>query len=195
MLREKDNLLRRRSMKKPLIAVTVVVLMLSMASIALANGPYLNVDGVVYSPSQVSGPVNHYTTPDISPSSAFSDRHTWLGHGGEQLPCQFGIHWVDNANVLTVSHCLEGETTTTTTIPATTTTTITEETTTTETHDTTTTTQPEASTTTIGEETTTTVSVPVTLPETGAGQAIGLLASAMLLLFLGAVLITGARNQ
>ena len=193
-------------MKKALLHVVLIVLMaLSFASIALANGPFLNVDGVVYTPSQVSGPVNHYTTPDISPSSAFSDRHVWLDNGINNLPCMFGIHWVDNANVLTISHCLEGETSTTTTTPSTTTTTITESTTTTipeettTTIETTTTTNQESTTTTIVGttttvgDTTTTVRVPEgTLPVTGIGVAgLGLAAAASFLL--GAILVLARR--
>jgi cobalamin biosynthesis Mg chelatase CobN len=87
---------------------------LLVAGTARADEPFLNVDGNVYSPTQISGPTRHYETPDIDPTSAFSDRHVWTGNGSEHLPCPNGIHWIDNESVLTISHCLDGSTTTTT---------------------------------------------------------------------------------
>lgn len=114
-----------------------------------ATGYFLTVDGVTYQPSQESGPVRHYETPDVEPVEAFSDRHVWTGNGSELLPCPGGIHWIDNESLLTISHCLEvppsTTTTTTTTEPPTTTTS---------------TTVPETTTTTTVPETTTTT-VPV----------------------------------
>ena len=105
----------RRNLLWPAIAVAAVLLVIGLALgsplLAGANGaPFLNVDGNVYQPSQTSGPVRHYNTPDTNPGSAFSDRHTWNGvNGADNLPCPNGIHWVDNANLLTISHCLPGE--------------------------------------------------------------------------------------
>lgn len=112
----------------------------------------LTVDGVAYAPSQLSGPVVHYETPDTSPVAAFTERHVWNGvHGAEHLPCAGGIHWIDNANLLTISHCLPDPTTTTTTEQTTTTT---EATTTTTTEPTTTTTEATTTTTTVVTTTT-----------------------------------------
>lgn len=122
-------------------------------------GHTLTVDGTVYLPSQISGPTVHYETPDTNPQSAFTERNTWTGNGSEHLPCEFGIHWIDNHNVLTVSHCLEGENGTTTTTTSTSTTTTTEPTTTT------TTTEPTTTTTTTEPTTTTTTSTSTTTTE------------------------------
>lgn len=110
---------------------------------------WLQVDGETYAPSQISGPIRHYETPDTQPQVAQSDRHVWAGNGSEHLPCEGGIHWIDNENLLTVSHCLEVPPTTT--VPPSTTTTTKPPTTTTST-----TVPPTTTTTTTVPETTTT---------------------------------------
>ena len=71
----------------------------------------ITVDGVPYDATQKSGSVSHFETPDENPQEAFTSRHTWEGHGSEHLPCENGIHWVDNTELLTISNCLgdEGE--------------------------------------------------------------------------------------
>lgn len=145
-----------------------------------ANGsvnPTITVDGVEYDAGEpFTADVDHYYTPDVHPLAAHTERHVWQGHGQEQLPCEGGIHWVDNKNVLTVSHCLPTADTTTTTAPTTTTTEPTTTTTTTSptttttegtttTTDATTTSTTEAATTTVTPTTTTT---PPELPKTGA---------------------------
>ncbi len=127
---------------------------------ALASGDHvLTVDGQEYSPTKVVGNANdptvHYETPDTNPGAAFTERHDWVGNGSEKLPCEFGIHWIDNANVLTISNCLEGETTTTTREDE-------ETTTTTEDEKSTTTTTQESTTTTVSDVTTTTARTPTT---------------------------------
>lgn len=146
-----------------LLAVAVFVLMGGALPTAFADptvqpvaddGYFLIVDGNRYLPSEVSGPVRHYETPDTSPLEAYSDRHVWEGNGSEWLPCEGGIHWIDNANVLTVSHCLD--------VPPTTTTTTTEPPPTTTT--TTTTTQPPVTTTTAPPTTTTSTTTTTTEP-------------------------------
>lgn len=119
-------------------------------------GP-ITVDGVEYAPSKVSGPTVHYETPDTDPQAAFTARHVWVGNGSDNLPCEGGIHWIDNKNVLTVSHCLPTDTTTTTELPTTTTTEPPTTTTVTEpptTSSTVTTTVPASTTTTVPETTT-----------------------------------------
>lgn len=149
-------------------AVVIAMALLAAVFVVVtpANGSTpsdIVVDGVAYEATQVSGPVVHYETPTPNPVAASTERHTWDGiHGAENLPCEGGIHWIDNANLLTVSHCLEVPTTTTTTEPPTTTTT--EPPTTTTTEPTTTTT--EAPTTTTIAPTTTTVVPTTTTPET-----------------------------
>ncbi len=146
-----------------------IVMMLIGAALAQANGTHtLTVDGTVYAPSKVvgSGPTVHYFTPGATPSVAFTERHTWTGNGSDNLPCEGLLHWIDNKNVLTISHC-EFENGTTTTTTQVTTTTSPEVTTTTRvvstttsttstTQPTTTTTAPTTSTTVVGSTTTTT---------------------------------------
>ena len=124
-----------------MVAVLVAFLLMLGPAQGVDNHS-LTVDGVTYSPTKVTGGAVHYETPDVNPTTAFSERHTWEGNGSENLPCEGGIHWIDNENVLTVSHCLEvtpPETTTTTEAPPETTTTVPE----------TTTTVPEVTTTTV----------------------------------------------
>lgn len=121
----------------------------------------LSVDGVLYWPTLVvgDGPTFHYEAPtplNGSQSYVFTQRHRWEGHGQENLEggCLVG-HWIDNKNVLTLSHCVEYPPTTTTTVPATTTTSTVPATTTSTTLAVVTTTVPEASTTTLAPTTTT----------------------------------------
>jgi hypothetical protein len=156
-------------MRKSLtMALLLATLMVASAGAALAvdAGP-ITVDGVQYAATKVSGPTVHYETPDVNPSAASTGHHTWVGNGSENLPCEDGIHWIDNANVLTISHCLEVPDETTTTVPETTTT-VPE----------TTTTTVAGATTTVPEETTTTdpggttTSIPKMI-ETGDGGYIG----------------------
>ena len=134
----------------------------------------LRVVGVKYAPTKVvgSGPTVHYETSDlVHPNlskltgSIWTERNVWTGNGSENLPCEGGIHWIDNKNVLTISHCLETPppTTTTTTTPSTTTTTTAPPTTTSTTVATTTTstsTTPEVTTTTEPPSVTTTTEPP-----------------------------------
>ena len=134
----------------------------------------LRVVGVKYAPTKVvgSGPTVHYETSDlVHPNlskltgSIWTERNVWTGNGSENLPCEGGIHWIDNKNVLTISHCLETPppTTTTTTTPSTTTTTTAPPTTTSTTVATTTTstsTPPEVTTTTEPPSVTTTTAPP-----------------------------------
>ncbi len=158
------------------MAIVFIALFLVIAAQAEASDSYVfTVDGVEYTAIKVvgSGPTVHYETPDVNPQSAFTDRNVWTGNGSENLPCEGGIHWIDNKNVLTVSHCYQGEatppttststtsttrpppTTTSTTIPSSTTTTTVQVTTTTVSPTTTTTVAP--TTTSTLEPTTTTV--------------------------------------
>jgi len=185
-------------MKRTIAALAATVIAMSIGIGAAAATPefLLDVDGVTYSPTKVvgNGPTYHFETPDANPQAASTSRHTWSGHGSENLPCEGGIHWIDNENVLTISHCLETPPeTTTTTEPPTTTTTEPPTTTTTE-PATTTTTVPETTTTTEPEETTTTLpattttipevetDIPEELPFTGTGEtmALGLIGAALL---------------
>lgn len=149
----------------------------------------ITVDGVTYEATKVSGPTVHFETPDTNPSEAFTERNVWVGNGSEQLPCEGGIHWIDNENVLTISNCLPSATTTTTgastttstesttttsspttttTVPSTTTTTTTPTTTTSEASTTTSTTEPATTTTT-------TTTTPPSLPFTGPDEAMAVL--------------------
>lgn len=203
-----DTLLKRLTITG---IIALIIFVLSGVA-ANATTPELNVDGTVYAPSQISGPTVHYETPDINPQAAFSDRHVWSGNGSEHLPCPAGIHWIDNKNVLTISHCLEGEppSSTTTTVPPTTTT-----------SSSTTTTAPEVTTTTIASSTTTTTldptttsstSTPVTsstvptpcdetdpptcLPHTGATETlIALAVAGLLTVVLGAAALYGSSKM
>lgn len=184
--------------KAGLIAGAVFVLATISVS-ALGTNPTITVDGQTYQATKVTpGGTIHFETPDTNPQVAFTDRHQWAGNGAEHLPCEAGIHWIDNDNLLTVSHCLEEtESTTTTTVVETTTTapstttTLPEQTTTTLAE--TTTTDPESTTTTV-PVTSTTVTTPTTpsdppeLPFTGLNHglwvslALGLVASGGLIL-------------
>ena len=134
------------------MAAGLITLLLSGVALALPTGDTatLVVDGTSYTSYKKSGSAYHFNTPDVNPQSAYVvDGHTWTGNGSEHLPCEFGIHWIHNKNVLTVSHCLDGPDETTTTTTLVTTTTVPE----------TTTTVPETTTTTVVITTTT---VPVT---------------------------------
>lgn len=189
-----------------LMALSVLCLVLGglLAPLAAAGDvPEITVDGVVYSATKVvaDGKTVHYETPDVDPDLAFTDRHVWVGHGQENLPCPGGIHWIDNENVLTISNCLPEVTTSTTlptttsssvitttttetTVPSSTTSTVPEETTTTTTEPTTTTTQP---------STTTTQTTPTTLPRTGPINADLAAAFAALLLGVGTFVVLMVR--
>jgi hypothetical protein len=114
----------------------------------------LYVDGTPYNSYQESGPVIHWETGPIDGGEdvTFPERdQVWEGNGSDNLPCEFGAHWVSNDNLLTLSHCLDGPdestTTTSTTVP----------------DETTTTTVP-ASTTTVPASTTTVPASTTTVP-------------------------------
>jgi LPXTG-motif cell wall-anchored protein len=144
--------------KRIVIGLVTIAMLLLARPVWATPTAQLTVDGVTYSPTHISGPVYHYETPDTSPLVAFTNKHTWNGvNGAENLPCPGGIHWVDNKNLLTISHCLPWEEPTTTTTTSTTTTTTTEP-------PTTTTTEPPTTTTT--EITTTTTTEPTTTSST-----------------------------
>ncbi|RLB68245.1 MAG: hypothetical protein DRH08_01490 [Deltaproteobacteria bacterium] len=200
---------------KRLIAVCLVAASLMVVGVGVAGAVtpadyLLTVDGVTYQPNKAvgEGPTFHFNTPDVNPQAAFTDRHVWSGHGSENLPCEGGIHWIDNANVLTISHCLETppETTTTTepptttTVPETTTTTGPPETTTTQPETSTTTSEPPGTTTTkpTPAETTTTIpevstDIPEELPLTGGSLAL-FAAIGTALLGLGALTLRATRR-
>ena len=147
-------------MRRYVLVVALFLLAMMAASYyAQASVATITVDGVQYEASKYSGPTVHFETPDVQPVAAFTDRHVWSGNGSEHLPCEGGIHWIDNQNILTVSHCLEGGTTTT----STSTTSTTKPTTSTTTSSTTTTTE---ATTTTTDPTTTTTSSTTTVPST-----------------------------
>jgi hypothetical protein len=72
----------------------------------------LYVDGTPYNHTQESGPVIHFETGPIEGGEdvTFPERdQVWEGNGSDNLPCEFGAHWVSNANLLTLSHCLDGQ--------------------------------------------------------------------------------------
>lgn len=179
----------------------LLIILLTMVPTATAEADHtLHVDGISHSPSKIVGndanPTVHYNTPDTDPTVAFTERNSWTGNGSEHLPCPNGIHWIDNKNVLTISNCLGGETSTTTTTP--TSTTITTVTTvpssTTSTSPTTTsTTTPTETTTTSTTSTTVPKTTPTTLPKTGLNhsQASGI---ASLMMLVGLVAVTVATR-
>ena len=143
----KGNLIRLGAMLAGILLAVSLVLVVQPVD---ATGNHLLiVDGVSYQPDKETGGAVHYFTPGTSPTTASTERHQWLGNGSEHLPCSGRLHWIDNVNLLTISHCEEGETTTTTT----TATTIPPSSTT----STTSTTVPRPSTTTTTDPTTTTV--------------------------------------
>ncbi len=152
--------------------IVAIVFVMGTMQVGAINGGYeLTVDGVDYAPTKIvgNGPTVHYFTPATDTvGSAFTERHTWTGNGSGNLPCDGLVHWIDNANVLTISHCEESPGTTTTTIPRTTTTTLPEVTTTTQVVTTTTTTVP--STTTTRPPTTSTTVVGSTTTTTQVGD-------------------------
>ena len=157
--------------------VTLGIAIGAMAAVMLvdaqANGGHtLTVDGTEYTPTKIvgSGPTVHYFTPGVnSVGSAFTERHTWTGNGSGNLPCVGLLHWIDNANVLTISHC-EFENGTTTTTTQVTTTTTPEVTTTTQVVTTTTSTTQPTTTTTVPRTTSTTVEGSTTTTTTGDGS-------------------------
>ena len=190
----------KRTMK--VLAAAAIAMVIGVGRAAATTDFLLTVDGVTYAPTKTvgEGPTYHFETPGANPQAAFTDRHTWSGHGSENLPCEGGIHWIDNENALTISHCLEVPTTTTTvpptttTEPPTTTTTVPETTTTTE-PPSTTTTQPETSTTTSAPPVTTTTTQPPELPFTGPGEVLLALGIAgMALVGLGVLALRATRT-
>lgn len=180
------------------VIVLVTVLLIGIAVPVTAQDSHsLTVDGTVYSPTKVVGndadPTVHYETPDTSPTVAFSERHDWVGNGSEHLPCEGGIHWIDNKNVLTISNCLETESSSTTTLPPTTTS---QPSTTTIPEQTTTSTTPSSSTTLPDSSTTTSPSSSSSssLPVTGVPSST-MLGVSMGLLSLGGLAILTARMR
>ena len=165
--------------------VALAILMVFSGEAEATPLPIITVDGNEYDagPPYTSA-IDHYYTPETNPTAAFTARHVWNGvNGADLLPCEGGIHWIDNENLLTISHCLEvTPDTTTTTEPSTTTTSVGETTTSTSTptvNTTTTTTDPatttssstttsttDPTTTTSSSTTTTTTPVTTTVPPT-----------------------------
>jgi len=162
------------------IAFVVLAMMISLILMSGPSqsivGPDIIVDGVAYDPTKIVGngydATVHYETPDTNPQAANTDRHVWVGHGSDNLPCEGGIHWIDNRNVLTISHCLEVPTTTTTPVPETTTSssTTTTESPTTTTSSTTTTEAPTGSSTTLPTPEVTTTTIDQCIDTDGAGD-------------------------
>lgn len=180
-----------------LVLVAVYAAISYAVTPAVGSDQSLTVDGEVYSATKISGPTVHYETPDTSPEVAFTERNTWTGNGSEWLPCEGGIHWIDNENVLTISNCLEVPTTTTTiptttsTSPTTSTTTTTVPVTTTVTTPTTTTTPPTTTSTVPPSTSTTPPTVPTTeLPFTGIHDFEPIAVYGVLALLAGLVLLT-----
>ncbi len=141
------------------LAIAMVWFVVAAALLQASNGVHtLTVDGTVYAPTKIvgNGPTVHYYTPGTTPSVAYTERHTWTGNGSGNLPCEGTLHWIDNANVLTISHCEYETGTTTTTVITPTTTTLPPTTTTTQVV-VTTTTRPPTTTTTVPRTTSTTV--------------------------------------
>lgn len=157
------------------LATALLLTLLITAAPALAAPTHqLTVDGTTYAPTKVTGGAVHYYTPaPPQPTAASSERHIWdPKHGAEHLPCTGRLHWIDNANLLTISHCEEApDVTTTTSEPPPTTTTVPQTTTSTTEPPVTTTTGPpdttttEPPTTTVPSETTTSAPTTTTLPE------------------------------
>lgn len=207
------------------IAVAVLVLVALVAFAGTADGaPQPNslfvqeqgdTDGVVYLPTKITpGGTFHYETDNTNPSQAYLNNHVlgdlvWTGNGSEHLPCEGGIHWIANKNVLTISNCLEAppttttspvETTTTTELSTTTTTPVASSTTTPETSSTTTeTTVP--STSTLPPPTSPPTSPPVDqdgpseLPYTGLSRTTLLALLAAGLVSVGSVLAFTNREE
>lgn len=75
------------------------------------TGHTLVVNGTPYDSYQHSGAAIHWETPGGATTATFAERsQTWnsvTGNGSSKLPCPFGIHWISNENVLTLSHCLD----------------------------------------------------------------------------------------
>ena len=92
------------------------------APLAVVADDVLFVDGIAYDRGEpLNAAVSHYYTPYTGqdPVSAFTARNVWTGNGSDNLPCEGGYHWIDNENLLTISHCLEVTTDTTTTTSST----------------------------------------------------------------------------
>ena len=144
------------------IIVAIAVAIVLVATAARADTPIIVVDGAEYQATKVTpSGVWHFETPDVFPRAAATVRHVWQGNGNDHLPCEGGIHWIDNDNLLTISHCLEVEEPPSTTTPPTTTPPPTTTTTSPPPSSTTTTTTPETSTTTSTVPPTTMVTTPV----------------------------------
>lgn len=213
-----------------IVAIVAVVLAVMVAFAGTARGDHrtppensLFVDTAVYLPTKVTpGGTYHYETPETNPNVAFLLNHVydhvWTGNGSEHLPCEGGIHWIANKNVLTISNCLS---TTTTTVPPTTTTTVGETTTTTESSTTTTTPTPTSSvptpTTTVPPTSSSTTTstpppststsqptvpttsgtpseTPPTLPHTGMEDQVPLVLTALGLIGMGALFVAGGKD-
>lgn len=160
---------------KRLALTAGVLLTLAAGAVALAIVPaeplavsgstathVLYVDGTPYNHTQVSGPVIHFETGPIvgGEDVTFPERdQVWDGNGSDNLPCEFGAHWVSNENTLNLSHCLEGPDDSTTSSSTT-------SSTTTSTTQPTVTTTPTTVTTTPTTVTTTPVTTPASTPTT-----------------------------
>lgn len=105
------------------LAVTGLIVTPGVAS-ASNTSHTLVMNGVSYSSYKESGAAWHFNTPaGITPTSAsVAERNqTWTGNGSDNLPCPYGIHWISNNNVLTISHCLSStDTSSTSSAPSTT---------------------------------------------------------------------------
>lgn len=142
-----------------LIAAILIVVLAGTAHASTSH--VLKVNGVEYTDTKVSGTAWHFETPaGVVPvlASVAERSQTWTGNGSDNLPCPYGIHWISNENMLTISHCLDASTTTTT-AGSTTTTTPRSSSTTTTIHD-------DESTTTSIDESTTTSSTTSTIIDT-----------------------------
>ena len=190
-------------MTKLLTTILAAIALATIGAPALAAEGVITVDGVAYEAGEpFEANVDHYYTPytGADPVTAYTDRHDWTGNGSDNLPCLGGYHWVDNENVLTISHCLPEEpttTTTSTTSTTSTTTTVPETTTTSTVPETTTTSTPEddPTTTTTGAPTTTTTKPPE-LPYTGPSDWLPALGAIGLgLVALGTATLIGNRRH
>lgn len=107
---------RRSKLFAALIAIGAILVYPAFAG---AGSHILVVDGVEYTNTHEGGGSIHWETPGSNPQAAsFAERNqTWVygDNGTDKLPCDYGVHWISNANNLVVSHCLEDTTTTTTT--------------------------------------------------------------------------------
>lgn len=101
---------------KRLLTLALAATVLAWPAHTGASGHQLVVDGTAYDSTKEAGASIHWETYGDPQHAVFAERdQEWYpgDNGSEHIPCDYGIHWISNDNVLTISHCLEAPPSTT----------------------------------------------------------------------------------